>query len=111
MSESEEKESVGSTVKNTIIGVVVTMVTAVGGYVTTQFEKIMGIEDDTEQSAPAQSQSNNQSVIINIPEQKPSTQTIIREVPVETKKDTVVAPPPAPPSARDRLLNRNKSNN
>lgn len=54
---SEESQEGGmSTIKKTIIGVVTTMVTAGGAYVTTQFNQIFGIEEEekTEEVAPVQ---------------------------------------------------------
>jgi hypothetical protein len=90
-----------SNLKKGIIGVAGTMAAAVGTYVTTQFNSIMGIEDEetgtkTEvvvESNQQQSQSNNQSVIINIPEQKTApTQTIVRE----TVREVPAAQPAQP---------------
>jgi hypothetical protein len=111
--ETEVNEGGMSTVKKTIIGIVTTAVTAAGAYVTTQFNSIMGIEEEetgakTEvvvESNQQQQQSNNQQVIVNIPQQQSapaSTNTVIREtvrevpttqptpvaVPVEEKKET-----------------------
>ena len=111
--ETEVNEGGMSTVKKTIIGIVTTAVTAAGAYVTTQFNSIMGIEEEetgakTEvvvESNQQQQQSNNQQVIVNIPQQQSapaSTNTVIRETvrevpttqpapasaPVEEKKET-----------------------
>lgn len=61
---SEEKESMSSTLKNTIIGVVVTMVTAIGGVITTQFEKLFG-GDEPAVEAPAATQAPA-PIILNI---------------------------------------------
>lgn len=61
---SEEKESMSSTLKNTIIGVVVTMITAIGGVITTQFEKLFGGDEPAAEApaaAPAQA-----PIILNI---------------------------------------------
>lgn len=61
---SEEKESMSSTLKNTIIGVVVTMITAIGGVITTQFEKLFGGDEPATEAttqAPAQA-----PIILNI---------------------------------------------
>jgi flagellar basal body-associated protein FliL len=61
---SEEKESMSSTLKNTIIGVVVTMITAIGGVITTQFEKLFGGDEPAaEAAAPAQTPA---PIILNI---------------------------------------------
>lgn len=97
--------------KKTIIGIGGTVVTAVGVWVSTQVNTILGIEEETptEQVAPAQ-QSNNQSVnvsgpaiTVNVPaQQQAATNTVIKETvrevpaaqpapaaaPVEEKKET-----------------------
>lgn len=95
----EEVKEGMSNLKKGIIGVAGTMVAAVGTFVTTQFNSILGIEEEdggaqTEvvvESNQQQSQSNNQQVIINIPEQKaaPAQTTIIRE----TVKEVPAAQP------------------
>jgi hypothetical protein len=99
--ETQEKEGTMSTVKKTIIGLVTTAVTAAGVYVTTHIEKLFGVEEE-EQTEQVDVQNNNtqqqnQSVIINIPEQKStpsSTKTIVRETVRE-----VPAAQPAPAAA------------
>jgi hypothetical protein len=108
---SEEQEGGWSGLKKTVIGIGGTVATAVGLWVTTQVNTILGVEDEestTEQVAPVQ--SNQQSVnvsgpaiTINVPEQKqaaPSHTTVIKETvrevpaaqttpaPVEEKKET-----------------------
>jgi hypothetical protein len=84
----EEIKEGMSNLKKGIIGVAGTMAAAIGTYVTTQFNTLMGIEEESAGAATEvvidanqqQSQSNNQQVIINIPEQKAApTQTIVRE--------------------------------
>jgi len=107
--ETEVNEGGMSTVKKTIIGIVTTAVTAAGAYVTTHIEQLFGVEEE-EKTEQVEVQNNNtqqqnQSVIINIPEQKvapASTNTVIRETvrevpaaqpapaaaPVEEKKET-----------------------
>lgn len=109
---SEEAQEGGwSGMKKTIIGIGGTAVTAVGVWVSTQVNTILGIEEETptEQIAPAQ-QSNNQSVnvsgpaiTVNVPaQQQATTNTVIKETvrevpaaqpapaaaPVEEKKET-----------------------
>jgi hypothetical protein len=109
---SEEAQEGGwSGMKKTIIGIGGTAVTAVGVWVSTQVNTILGIEEETptEQVAPAQ-QSNNQSVnvsgpaiTVNVPaQQQATTNTVIKETvrevptaqpapaaaPVEEKKET-----------------------
>ena len=107
---SEEQEGGWSGLKKTVIGIGGTVATAVGVWVTTQVNTILGVEDEgaaTEQVAPAQ--NNQQSVnvsgpaiTINVPEQKaaPAQTTVIKETvrevpaaqpapaPVEEKKET-----------------------
>lgn len=108
---SEEAQEGGwSGMKKTIIGIGGTAVTAVGVWVSTQVNTILGIEEETptEQVAPSQ-QSNNQSVnvsgpaiTVNVPAQQQATNTVIKETvrevpaaqpapaaaPVEEKKET-----------------------
>jgi hypothetical protein len=98
--ETQEKEGTMSTVKKTIIGLVTTAITAAGVYVTTHIEKLFGVEEE-EKTEQVEVQNNNtqqqnQSVIINIPEQKSatSTNTIVRETVRE-----VPAAQPAPAAA------------
>ena len=97
--QEEIKEGM-SNLKKGIIGFAGTAVAAVGTYVTTQFNTLLGIEDEsetpTEIVAPVEN-NNTQSVnvtgpeiVINIPEQKaaPAQTTIIRE----TVKEVPAAP-------------------
>ena len=107
---SEEQEGGWSGLKKTVIGIGGTVATAVGVWVTTQVNTVLGIEDEeapTEQVAPAQ--NNQQSVnvsgpaiTINVPEQQQAASshtTVIKETvrevpaaqpaaPVEEKKET-----------------------
>src|SRR6056300_757320 len=122
----EIKEGMGS-LKKGIIGLAGTMVAAVGTYVTTQFNTLLGIEEEsdapTEMVAPVENNNfnsnennnsntntQNQSVIINIPaQQAPApTRTIIREtvkeVPAEPKE--VVEEKPETPMERMARLKR-----
>ena len=107
---SEDIKEGMSNLKKGIIGVAGTMAAAIGTYVTTQFNSILGIEDEDAGAATEvvvesnQQQSNNQQVIVNIPQQQsaPATNTVIRETvrevpaaqpapaaaPVEEKKET-----------------------
>jgi hypothetical protein len=65
---SEETQEDGmSTIKKTIIGLVTTVVTAAGAYVTTQFNEIFGIEEEekTEVTAPVQQQAPT-PIILNV---------------------------------------------
>jgi hypothetical protein len=107
---SEDIKEGMSNLKKGIIGVAGTMAAAIGTYVTTQFNSLMGIEEEGAGAATEvvvesnQQQSNNQQVIVNIPQQQsaPATNTVIRETvrevpaaqpapaaaPVEEKKET-----------------------
>jgi len=79
-----------STVKKTIIGVITTIVTAVGAYVTTHIEELFGGGDEdstpTEVVVPVENNNNQQqnvnvegpTINLTIPQAAP-TQTIIRE--------------------------------
>ena len=94
--QEEIKEGM-SNLKKGIIGTVGTMVAAIGTYVTTQFNSIMGIEEEGGETTTEVVQTNQQSVnvtgpeiVINIPEQKaaPAQTTVIRE----TVKEVPAAP-------------------
>lgn len=96
----EEIKEGMSSLKKGIIGLAGTMVAAVGTYVTTQFNTLLGIEEEsetpTEVVVPVENkQETNVSVagpeiIINIPQQQAPapTKTIIRE----TVKEVPAAP-------------------
>ena len=122
--QEEIKEGMSS-LKKGIIGVAGTMAAAVGTYVTTQFNSLMGIEEEsrapTEIVAPVEN-NNTQSVnvtgpeiVINIPEQKaaPAQTTIIRE----TVKEVPAAPvevveeKPETPMERMARLKKEKAAN
>jgi len=96
----EEVKEGMSSLKKGIIGVAGTMAAAIGTYVTTQFNTLLGIEEESETPTEivvpvenTQQQNVNVTgpeIIINIPEQKAPapTQTIIRE----TVKEVPAAP-------------------
>ena len=123
----EEIQEGMSSLKKGIIGLAGTMVAAVGTYVTTQFNTLLGIEEESEtpteivtpvennnfnsnENNNSNTNTNNQSVIINIPaQQAPApTRTIIREtvkeVPAEPKE--VVEEKPETPLERMQRLRR-----
>ena len=95
-----------SNLKKGIIGFAGTAVAAVGTYVTTQFNTLLGIEDEsetpTEIVAPVENNTSQQqnvnvtgpAITINIPEQKaaPAQTTVIRE----TVREVPAAQPAAP---------------
>ena len=84
---SEEAENNGggffSNLKNQIITGAGIVLTTIGGIFIDEVKSFIGIEDETDQVQGVQqnnqqSQSNNQQVIINIPEQKPAeTKTVV----------------------------------
>ena len=90
--QEEIKEGMSS-LKKGIIATAGTMVAAVGTFVTTQFNSILGIEEEsdapTEMVVPVENNNTQQQsvnvtgpeIIINIPEQKaaPATRTIVKE--------------------------------
>lgn len=93
---SEEAENNGgffSQLKNQIIAGAGIVLTTIGGIFIDEVKGILGISEDEEGGAKTemvqqqnQSQSNNQQVIINIPEQKPVEKTVIvkeKEVPAK----------------------------
>ena len=102
----EEVKEGMSSLKKGIIGVAGTMVAAVGTYVTTQFNSILGIEDEsetpTEVVTPVENNTSQQqnvnvtgpAITINVPQQQaaPAQTTIIRE----TVKEVPAAQPAAP---------------
>jgi len=118
----EEIKEGMSSLKKGIIATAGTMVAAVGTYVTTQFNSILGIEEEsetpTEIVTPVENkQETNVSVagpeiIINIPQQQAPapTKTIIREtvreVPAEPKEVEVVEEKPETPLERMQRLKR-----
>lgn len=122
----EEIKEGMSSLKKGAIGLAGTMVAAVGTYVTTQFNTLLGIEEEsdapTEMVAPVENNNfnsnennnsntntQNQSVIINIPaQQAPApTKTIIREtvreVPAAAPVEVVEEKPETPLERMARL--------
>jgi hypothetical protein len=95
---SEEQEQGGgffSNLKNQIITGAGAILATIGTVFIDEIKSIIGIgEDETEQVQGVQnnnSQQQNQSVIINIPEQKPAeTKTVIREVPAKSSQPAPV---------------------
>jgi hypothetical protein len=99
----EEIKEGMSNLKKGIIGLLGTLVAGVGTFVTTQFNSLLGIEEEsetpTEVVVPVENNNSQQQnvnvtgpeIIINIPEQKAApapTRTIIRE----TVKEVPAAP-------------------
>ena len=84
---SEESQEGGmSTIKKTIIGLVTTIATAAGAYITTQFNEIFGVEEEekTEEVAPAQQSQAPAPIIFNVDNSSTNSnqgggQTVIKE--------------------------------
>lgn len=119
----EEIKEGMSNLKKGIIGVAGTMAAAIGTYVTTQFNSLMGIEDESETPTEivvpvenTQQQSVNVTgpeIIINIPEQKaaPATRTIVKETvrEVPTAPVEVVEEKPETPMERMARLKKERA--
>lgn len=104
---SEEQEQGGgffSNLKNQIITGAGAILATIGTVFIDEIKSIVGIgEEETEQvQGVQQNNQQNQSVIINIPEQKPAeTKTIIREVPA---KGTQPAPAPVKKKEKEQEI-------
>lgn len=90
----KQKEGFFSQLKNQIIAGLGVILTALGTMFIDEVKSFIGIEDEEEQAQVEVVQENKQEVnvtgpeiIINIPEQKTETKTIIKEVPVKEKKE------------------------
>jgi hypothetical protein len=102
---SEEQEQGGgffSNLKNQIITGAGAILATIGTVFIDEIKSIIGIgEEETEQVQGVQnnnSQQQNQSVIINMPEQKAvETKTVIREVPAKSTQ-----PAPAPVKKKEK---------
>jgi hypothetical protein len=102
---SEEQEQGGgffSNLKNQIITGAGAILATIGTVFIDEIKSIIGIgEEETEQVQGVQnnnSQQQNQSVIINLPEQKAAeTKTVIREVPAKSTQ-----PAPAPVKKKEK---------
>lgn len=107
---SEEKEGGLSTIKKTIIGIITTAITAAGAYVATHIEQLFGVaeEEKTEQVDVQNNntQQQNQSVIINIPQQTaPTTNTVVRETVREVPAQQPVVQPTVTPAEPPKETN------
>lgn len=126
----EEIKEGMSSLKKGIIATAGTMVAAVGTFLTTQFNSILGIEEEsdapTEMVAPVENNNSQQQnvnvsgpeIIINIPQQQAApapTKTIIREtvreVPAEPKEVEVVEEKPETPMERMARLKKLREEN
>jgi len=93
---SEEVENKGgffSNLKNQIITGATAILATLGTVFVDEVKSIVGIADEEEQTEQVQVEQKQEvnvtgpEIIINIPEQKTETKTIIKEVPVEKKKE------------------------
>jgi len=90
---SEESQEGGmSTIKKTIIGLVTTIATAAGAYITTQFNEIFGVEEEvkTEEVVPAQQTQAPAPIILNVDNSSTNsnqggTNTVVKEKTVVEK--------------------------
>ena len=119
----EEIKEGMSTLKKGIIGLLGTLVAGVGTFVTTQFNTLLGIEDESETPTEivvpvenTQQQNVNVTgpeIIINIPQQQAPapTRTIIRETvkEVPAKPVEVVEEKPETPMERMARLKRERA--
>ena len=90
---AEEKEGFFSQLKNQIIAGVGVILTTLGTVFIDEVKSFVGIGDDEEKTEQVQVEQKQEvnvtgpEIIINIPEQKTETKTIIKEVPVKEKKE------------------------
>ena len=125
---SEELNEGMSTLKKTLLGVVTTAVTGAGVYITTNINKIFGIEDETEakveQLIEAQQTQAQQAapapIVLNIEnnntqQQSGGTNTIIketvREVPAAAPAPVVEEKPETPQERMARLKKQRAEQN
>lgn len=126
---SEEVKEGMSTLKKTILGVVTTAVTGAGVYITTNINKIFGIEDETDakveqliETQQAQQANQPAPIVLNIEnnntqQQQSSggTNTIIketvREVPAATPAPVVEEKPETPQERMARLKKQKAEQN
>jgi hypothetical protein len=91
----EQKEQGGffSNLKNQVMTGVGVILTGLGTMFMDEVKTFVGIADEEEQTEQVQVEQKQEvnvtgpEIIINIPEQKTETKTIIKEVPVEKKKE------------------------
>lgn len=122
---SEEVKEGMSTLKKTILGVVTTAVTGAGVYITTNINKIFGIEDETDakveqliETQQAQQANQPAPIVLNIEnnntqQQQSSggTNTIIKETVREVPAQTTPAPAPVeekPETPQERMARLKK---
>jgi len=92
---AEEKESFFGKLKNQIIAAVGIILTTLGGIFIDEVKSFIGIEDEENAQVEVVKENKQEvnvegpTIVVNIPEQKTETKTIIKEVkvPVEKKKE------------------------
>jgi hypothetical protein len=93
MSEEQEQGGFFSNLKNQVMTGVGVILTGLGTMFMDEVKTFIGIADEEEQTEQVQVEQKQEvnvtgpEIIINIPEQKTETKTIIKEVPVEKKKE------------------------
>ena len=94
---SEEQEGGWSGMKKTIVGIGGTAVTAVGLWVTTQINSLLGVEEEEATTEATVENNNSQSVnvtgpeiVINVPQQQQASHTTVIK---ETVKEVPAAQP------------------
>lgn len=122
----EEIKEGMSSLKKGIIATAGTMVAAVGTYVTTQFNAILGIEEEsetpTEVVVPVENKQETNvnvagpEIIINVPAQQAPAptrtivkETVIKEVPAEPKEEVKEEPKEETPMERLARLKRERA--
>ena len=91
----KKEEGFFSQLKNQIIAGVGIILTTLGGIFIDEVKSFVGIEDDSEPQVEVVQENKQEvnvegpTIVVNIPEQKTETKTIIKEVkvPVEDKKE------------------------
>ena len=93
MGKTKKEEGFFSQIKNQLIAGVGIVLTTLGGVFIDEVKSFVGITEDESEPQTEVVQENNQSVtvqgptiVVNIPEQKQETRTIIKEVKVPVKK-------------------------
>jgi len=121
----EEVKEGMSTLKKTILGVVTTAVTGAGVYITTNINKIFGIEDETEakveqliEAQQAQQAQQPAPIVLNIDNSSTNNASsgggttiikeTVREVPVQAAPAQVVEEKPETPAERMARLKKQR---
>ena len=96
---SEEQEGGMSTIKKTIIGIATTAITGAGVYVTTNINKIFGIEEEEPKTEQVEAAPAAAPVVVNLTNNNSQQQnnsgggtTIIRETVKEVPSQPVAQP-------------------